>query len=236
MAEMHHEHSDTPEVQIAKFAISIHEITWADYERFVRDIIDRTSYRLPKKKRNYPVVLVTWDEALAYTRWLSQQTGYRYRLPSEAEWEYAASGGTTSLYWWGADIGKNHVYCYDCTQELRPRQPIQIGQFKPNQFGLYDTAGNVMEWVQDCYHPSYDGAPTDGSAWESGNCSMRVARGGAYSSASSSLRIRKRDRYQEDQRFENIGFRRRDMESRRRGRGARDSRASAGRSRRRIPA
>ncbi len=193
-------------VQIAKFAIGTHEITWADYEKFARD----TGIRMPaslSNKKGYPVASVTWDEAVAYTRWLSQQTGHKYRLPSEAEWEYAASAGTVTLYWWGSEGGKHQAYCHDCGLDLGPRQPTHVGQFKPNQFGLYDTAGNVMEWVQDCYHPTYDGAPTDGSAWESGNCSLRVARGGAYSSASSSLRTRKRDRYQKEQRYDNVGFR-----------------------------
>lgn len=202
-----HDEQPKRKVRIAKFAISTYEITWADYKRFARETGSRLASHLPKDKENYPVVSVTWDEAVAYTRWLSQQTGHRYRLPSEAEWEYAASGGTTSLYWWGSDSGKDQAYCHDCGLDLGPRQPTQVGQFKPNPFGLYDTAGNVMEWVQDCYHPSYDGAPTDGSARETGNCSLRVARGGAYSSAFPSLRTRKRDRYPKDQRYDNVGFR-----------------------------
>jgi formylglycine-generating enzyme required for sulfatase activity/serine/threonine protein phosphatase PrpC len=193
-------------VSIARFAISTHEITWADYDIFLR----ATGIKRPDShlmRGDYPVVLVTWDEAVAYTRWLSHQTGHSYRLPSEAEWEYAAAAETTTPYWWGDKIGKDWARCQDCSTDLRPSGPIQIGSFKPNRFGLYDTAGNVLEWVQDCYHPSYLGAPTDGRAWETGNCYFRVVRGGAYTSVSTSLRTRKRDRYRKDQGYRNIGFR-----------------------------
>ena len=193
-------------VSIARFAISTHEVTWADYDKFLR----ATNVKRPDShsmRGDYPVVLVTWDEAVTYTRWLSQQTGHSYRLPSEAEWEYAAAAETTTPYWWGDKIGKDWARCHDCSTDLRPSGPIQISSFKPNRFGLYDTAGNVLEWVQDCYHPFYLGAPTDGRAWETGNCYFRVVRGGAYTSASTSLRTRKRDRYRKDQGYQNIGFR-----------------------------
>jgi formylglycine-generating enzyme required for sulfatase activity len=193
-------------VSIARFAISTHEITWADYDIFLR----ATGIKRPDShlmRGDYPVVLVTWDEAVAYTRWLSHQTGHSYRLPSEAEWEYAAAAETTTPYWWGDKIGKDWARCRDCSTDLRPSGPIQIGSFKPNRFGLYDTAGNVLEWVQDCYHPFYLGAPMDGRAWETGNCYFRVARGGAYTRVSTSLRTRKRDRYRKDQAYRNIGFR-----------------------------
>ena len=144
---------------------------------------------------------------VAYTKWLSRKTGHTYRLPTEAEWEYAASAGATTPYWWGRAGGTNNAHCYNCGSKFNTQHPAPVGSFKPNAFGVYDTAGNVMEWVQDCYHNSYSGAPTDGSAWENSGCAKRVARGGAYISPSSSLRHTRRDQFRSDQTYSNIGFR-----------------------------
>ena len=138
---------------------------------------------------------------------LSKQTGKKYRLPSEAEWEYAAGAGATTNYWWGVKVGENNAHCFDCKTGLNPRQPTNVGRFKPNPFGLYDTAGNVMEWAHDCYHPDYNGAPDDGSVWEGGDCSFRVARGGAYSSTSGSIRTPKRAKWRSTKGNDTVGIR-----------------------------
>src|SRR5205823_12154354 len=121
-----------------------------------------------------PVINVSWDDAKAYAAWLANRTGKAYRLLSEAEWEYAARAGTTTVYFWGDAIGNNNANCDGCGSQWDKRQTAPVGSFKSNAFGLYDMAGNVWQWVQDCYHADYQGAPTAGSEWTSGDCSRRV--------------------------------------------------------------
>ena len=128
-----------------------------------------------------PVINVTWYDAQQYAAWLSRMTGKPYRLLSEAEFEYAARAGTLTAYPWGDEIGKNNANCAGCDSKWDDRQPSPVGSFALNQFGLYDMHGNVMQWVEDCYHDSYKGAPSDGSAWIEGtDCSLRVLRGGLW--------------------------------------------------------
>lgn len=195
------------EVSVGEFAMSKYEITFAEYEKFANS----TGRKLPDNrfmdKETHPVTFVSWDDAYAYTQWLSKETGKKYRLPTEAEWEYAAVGGTTSTFWWGYDVGENNAHCFDCNTGLNPRLPTRVGRFNPNPYGLYDTAGNVMEWVHDCYHPNYDGAPGDGSVWEGGDCSFRIARGGAYSSTSASIRAQKRTKWRSNVGNDTVGIR-----------------------------
>jgi formylglycine-generating enzyme required for sulfatase activity len=144
---------------------------------------------------------------VAYTRWLSQQTGRTYRLPSEAEWEYAARGGSDDWHWWGYALGQGNAVCLDCGSDWDARQPAPVGSLAANPFGLYDTAGNVMEWVQDCYNPNYQGAPADGSAWLTGDCEQRVVRGGAYNKPSANLRSSARSKLPGELRLQMLGFR-----------------------------
>lgn len=195
-------------VTLQKFAMSQYEITIAEYQRFAR----ATGRSMPNTKgldpKTYPIFSVSWDDAVYYTRWLSQQTGHKYQLPSEAQWEYAAAAGTdTYFWWWGQVPGKGHAHCFGCGSGLDPRMPTKVGSFKPNRFGLYDTAGNVSEWVYDCYHKNYEGAPTDGSIWEGGDCSNRVVRGGSYASPPKSIRPSNREEFRSDQANDEIGFR-----------------------------
>jgi formylglycine-generating enzyme required for sulfatase activity len=152
------------------------------------------------------VIDVSWRDAKAYTAWLSQKTGRKYRLPSEAEWEYAARGGTRTTFWWGAAIGNRHANCRECGSNVG-QQPMATGSFSPNPFGLYDTAGNAAEWVEDCWNDSYRNAPRDGAAWTIGQCGLRVLRGGAYDSQSRYLRSASRFRYDADVRYIANGFR-----------------------------
>lgn len=143
----------------------------------------------------HPAVGVSWLGAQAYTRWLSQKTGRKYRLPTEAEWEYAARAGEKrAVYAIGAlrdlcrignvpDLTRRKVHpdwsAYSCEDGFSETAPA--GRFEPNTFGMYDMLGNAWEWVQDCWHPSYEGAPKDGSAWQTdADCQLRVLRGNSY--------------------------------------------------------
>ena len=159
---------------------------------------------------NRPVINVSWDDATKeYLPWLSRKTGKTYRLLTEAEWEYAARAGTTTTYSWGNDIGKNQANCDGCGSQWDNKQTAPVGSFKPNAFGLYDMHGNVWQWVQDCWHDTYQGAPTDGSAWVT-SCtdgSRRVLRGGSWNDIPQDLRAADRNRNSTDGRGDDVGFR-----------------------------
>ena len=169
------------------------------------------SWRKPgfRQTDEHPVVCVSWNDAKAYVEWLSDKTGKAYRLLSEAEWEYVARGGTgTARYWGEGEAGQcgnanggdealkrqdsgwkwKIASCDDGNARTSP-----VGRYEANGFGLHDVLGNVREWVEDCWNDSYDGAPTDGSAWESGDCSRRVVRGGSW--VNSPRNLRSADRY-----------------------------------------
>ncbi len=194
-------------VTVEPFAMSAYEVTFAEYDRFAKATRRKRPDSEDWDRATHPAVNVSWDDAYQYARWLSKQTGHKYRLPSEAEWEYAARAGSKTNYWWGYRIGKENAHCFDCKSGLHPRKPAKVGLFKPNPVGIYDTAGNVWEWVHDCYHPNYRGAPEDGSVWEGGDCTRRVARGGSYSSASTSLRSAKREKFVSDKGYDDVGIR-----------------------------
>src|SRR5262245_63389624 len=115
-----------------------------------------------------PVIDVSYSDAKQYVGWLSQLTGKEYRLLTEAEWEYAARAGGRTGYSWGDDLGVGNANCDGCGSPWDLKQTAPVGSFKPNAFGLYDMHGNVWEWVEDSWHETYDGAPTDGSAWLAG--------------------------------------------------------------------
>ncbi len=195
------------QVNLRPFAIGRYEVTFDEYDRFAR----ATGRSLPgdegRGRGKRPVVNVSWDDAVSYTRWLSQQTGKQYRLPSEAEWEYAGRAGSASRYWWGYEGERGRAVCLDCGSRWDSRGTAPVGSLAPNPFALHDTAGNAMEWVSDCYNKNYHSAPTDGSAWLSGDCAQRMVRGGAYNKPLSSLRSSARYRLPQDARFAMLGFR-----------------------------
>ncbi len=168
-------------VNIKRFALAKTEATFAQWDACVR--AGGCKYK-PKDKGwlrgNRPVINVSWEDAMAYAQWLSKETGKRYRLPSEAEWEYAARAGSTTKFSWGNDVGKNKANCSGCGSQWDDETTAPVSSFQANAFGLYDMQGNVWEWVQDCYHDSYQGAPNDGSAWTTGKCKRRVLRGGSW--------------------------------------------------------
>jgi formylglycine-generating enzyme required for sulfatase activity len=154
-----------------------------------------------------PTINVTWNEAQRYVEWLSKITGKRYRLLSEAEYEYAARGGSQTPYPWGTDMGKGNANCHGCGSQWDNRQTAPVGSFPANGFGLDDMVGNVWEWVEDCYHQTYDDAPTDGSPWMAGDCSRRAVRGGSWSTEPRTVRSANRDGATPDDRNHGLGFR-----------------------------
>jgi formylglycine-generating enzyme required for sulfatase activity len=194
-------------VKLKAFSISKREVTFAEYDRFARATGRRLPYDETWGRGKRPVINVSWRDAMAYADWLSKQTGRKYRLPSEAEWEYAARAGSVYSYWWADNEDGAHANCFDCGSRWDGKQTAPAGSFKANRFGLFDMSGNVQEWTADCYHNSYTGAPADGSAWQTPECTQRVVRGGAYSSPLDSLRSAKRGQLIQDTRLDNLGFR-----------------------------
>ena len=156
---------------------------------------------------NRPVINVSQRDAEAFVRWLTQETGERYRLPSEAEWEYAARGGASTRYPWGDDIGRNRANCSDCGSIWDDNQTAPVGSFPPNNFGLHDMNGNVWERVADCWNSSYSRAPSDGRAWMRGNCRRNVLRGGSWGNAGKDLRSANRNENTAETRSDSLGFR-----------------------------
>jgi formylglycine-generating enzyme required for sulfatase activity len=192
-----------------RFAVSETELTFADWDACVAvggcpEVSDSGWGR-----GSQPVVNVTWQDAEQYAAWFSRMTGRSYRLLSEAEWEYAARAGTQTVYYWGDEVGVNNANCNGCGSEWDGKQPSPAKSFPANKFGLYDMLGNVWEWVQDCYHPNYDGAPSDGNAWRTGDCRNRVVRGGSW--VGLVLAARPRSAYRDwrplDSRTYGLGFR-----------------------------
>jgi formylglycine-generating enzyme len=226
----------------AVFAIGKFHVTRAEYGRFAAATgradnagcntrtgsiyeADRSkSWRDPgfPQSENDPVVCISWDDAKAYAAWLSQTTGKSYRLPTEAEWEYAARGGTTTARWWGDDAG---AMCSNANgPDLTAKEKFSeltvasckdgyvftspVGSFLPNPFGLYDMLGNAWQRTEDCWNESYASAPNDSAiALAAGRCGIRVVRGGAWYGDPKEVRAGARDSFSLEQRFDHTGFR-----------------------------
>ncbi len=187
------------------FAMSATEITVDQWNQCVEG--GACKYRPPPGGSGArPITNVSWYDAKDYVGWLSGRTRQGYRLPSEAEWEYAARGGARTAYAWGAQVGAGKANCREC----RPGQDEQLldaARFAPNGFGLFDMAGNAAEWVEDCWNDDYRNAPADGSAWLRGGCGQRVLRGGSFDSSASYVKPSARFRYDADVRYYANGFR-----------------------------
>jgi formylglycine-generating enzyme required for sulfatase activity len=215
-SDFHHRSEPRHEVRVRPFSAGKYEITRREYFAFagatgrVSDgcsiwagtdfVFDPTrDWRNPGYPQDdrHPVVCVSWEDATAYTTWLSRRTGRRYRLLTEAEWEYAARAGTTTVRYWGDVREESCAYAnvadhavrkqvrgtadwpiFDCDDGHGHTAPV--GSFRPNAFGLHDMLGNAWEWTQDCWNPNYNGAPTDGGAWTAGDCELRAVRGGSW--------------------------------------------------------
>lgn len=199
-------------VNIKQFRMGSTEVTFELYDLY-REATgqDKVSDRGWGRERQ-PVPYVDKEDAVRFIRWLNKklEPEQPYRLPSEAEWEYAARGGTTSLYWWGDDVGINNANCSGCGSNMDNESPSPVASFKPNPFGLYDTSGNVQEWVADCWHNSYRGAPSSGKAWGGGIYGTRnrctssdlgnhVLRGGSFASSTDEVTNTHRFRFNMNQ-------------------------------------
>jgi formylglycine-generating enzyme required for sulfatase activity len=228
-------------VTIARaFGLGKYPVTRAEFAAFVREtgysvpkgcivyVAEKYRYHPDAGWRNPeftqtdrdPVVCVSWRDARAYIAWLNGKVRGRsatydegpYRLPSEAEWEYAARAGTRTARWWGDDVGSGRADCDGCGSQWDAKSTAPVGSFQPNPFGLYDMLGNVWERVADCWNSSYEGAPGDGGAWLTGNwltgsCDERVMRGGYWSNSPTTLRSATRSRQSVDDRENANGFR-----------------------------
>ncbi len=200
------------DVTIARpFAMGRYPVTFDEYDLFC----GATGRKKPDDngwgRGRQPVINVYWKDAVAYAEWLCEQTGRSYRLPSEAEWEYAARAGTDTAYWWGDNLkqgGKVWANCDGCGSQWDGKQTSPAGSFDPNRFGLYDMLGNVFEWCQDSWHGNYKGAPTDGSAWKPDKAGAdRVVRGGSWFNDARYCRSAHRFRYRPGFRGDFLGFR-----------------------------
>jgi formylglycine-generating enzyme required for sulfatase activity len=189
-------------VSVNQFAMGRYEVTFAEYEKFA----DATGREKPDDKgwgrSNRPVIYVSWDDATAYTVWLSTQTGKAYRLPTEAEWEYAARAGTDTKYWWGNEIGSNQANCgRSCGDGFEYTAPV--GSFAANPFGLYDTVGNLWEWTCSEYENKYSGKEKQCT----GENRQPVVRGGSWFNNPRFVRAAYRYGGSLDDRINDVGFR-----------------------------
>jgi formylglycine-generating enzyme required for sulfatase activity len=196
-------------VSIRAFALGEFDVTSEEFLTFLRDsayepkpcnrILNMKWHSLgqglayppyDEEPRRWPAACLDWKDAQAYIAWLNAearkarpQLGTRqgpYRLPSEAEWEYAARAGTTTARWWGEAIGQNNADCNGCGSKWDNTELAEVDNFAANGFGLYGMLGNVWQWTADCWHDSYSNAPTDGRAWTGGICDKHVIRGGSW--------------------------------------------------------
>jgi len=196
-------------VAIRAFALAKYDVTSEEFLTFLRatgyqpdpcNAILDMRWRVPSKgfayppydeePRRWPATCLSWKDAQAYVAWLNTEvraarpglpnrTG-PYRLPSEAEWEYAARAGTATARWWGEEIGTDNANCNGCGSPYDFRALSEVDSFKPNPFGLYGMLGNVWQWTEDCWHKSYLGAPSDGRPWSEKACTRHVLRGGSW--------------------------------------------------------
>ena len=231
--------SPTRLVTIARpFAIGVYEVTRDEYSRFVLAtnhesgpescLVNEDHHWVERAGRSWrnpgfpqsvrePAVCVSWEDATAYVSWLSGRTGMDYRLPSAAEWEYAARAGTTTPWYWGdsidmqclfangADMATDFPWRTQCN-DGRAKTSL-VGSYQANAFELHDMIGNAWEWVQDCFNWSYEGAPTTGGPWLDGDCASRVMRGASWASTPKYLRAAHRAGERTTFRSDYTGFR-----------------------------
>jgi formylglycine-generating enzyme required for sulfatase activity len=202
--------SERPAHQVsigAPFAIGKYEVTAEQWNACAAaDACPRLA-NIASMPGNVPAHDVSWEDAQKYVAWLSKTTGKTYRLPTEAEWEYAARGGTATRHWWGEQMRAGNANCKGCGEPWQQDAPAKVGSFAANPYGLHDVNGSVWEWVSDCWHNSYRGAPADGRAWDEQNCRVRVIRGGSWRDGPAYMLSSTRFKYDASVRESQNGFR-----------------------------
>lgn len=189
------------------FAIGKYEVTTEQWNACVAaDACPRIA-TMAGAPGNSPARDVSWDDAVQYAKWLEKASGKPYRLPSEAEWEFAARGGATTRYWWGEQMRPGNANCKGCGEPWQAGAPATVGSFAANPHGLHDMNGSVWEWVGDCWHNSFQGAPADGRAWNNPDCRVRVIRGGSWREGASYMLSSTRFKYDASVRHSQNGFR-----------------------------
>ncbi|MCK5522791.1 MAG: SUMF1/EgtB/PvdO family nonheme iron enzyme [Thiomargarita sp.] len=191
-------------VSVSAFAMGRYEVTFAEYDKFADATGREKPYDSGWGRGNRPVIYVSWNDATAYAAWLSEQTGKAYRLPTEAEWEYAARVGMDTKYWWGNEIGSNQANCDGCASQWDDIQTAPVGSFAANPYGLYDTVGNLWEWTCSEYESSYNGKEEycgSGDSW------LPVVRGGSWGNWPTHVRAASRLYYSHGTRYYSVGFR-----------------------------
>lgn len=194
-------------VTVRAFALGKYELTAAEWDACAS--AGACSYHppLPDRPSEQPASNLSWDDAAQYLQWLRKLTGKPYRFPSEAEWEYAARGGTVTRFAWGNQPGDGHANCTGCGGAQDPRHPAAVGAFPPNPWGFYAMEGGVAEWVEDCWRPHYQGAPNDGLPWHTTVCPQRVLRGGSWKNPVTDVTVSSRNFYDTDVRYPANGLR-----------------------------
>jgi formylglycine-generating enzyme required for sulfatase activity len=192
------------QVTIKPFAMGVYPVSVRDWNECAAA---KACTFVATGKDDAPVTNVSWSDAKQFVTWLAGATRKPYRLPSEAEWEYAARGGTQTKYWWGDQVQSGMANCKNCNDNSGAEQPVKVGSLKPNPFGLYDMGGSVDQWVEDCWHKNYQGAPADGSAWVEGECTSHVIRSGSWKNDARYVRPSNRDSYDTNVRYPTHGFR-----------------------------
>ncbi|HME27174.1 MAG TPA: SUMF1/EgtB/PvdO family nonheme iron enzyme [Acetobacteraceae bacterium] len=194
-------------VVLRSFALSEYPVTVAEWNACHADGVCGPPPRMAATQGETPIHNVSWDDAQLFVTWISRRAGHAYRLPTEAEWEYAARADTATRYWWGDHPGTALANCAGCGGTQDPRAPLPVNAFQPNPFGLYGMLGGVAQWVQDCWFPSYNNAPIDGSAHQAPNCVKRVLRGGSFRSNLDEIMPTARGNYDGPVRYLENGFR-----------------------------
>ena len=191
-------------VSVKAFSIGRYPVKIGEWKQCVAAKACRYS---PTGDDELPVYNINWDDAQEYVAWLSATTNAKYRLPTEAEWEYAARGRTTTKYWWGGQPETGKAACKGCGSGYAGDQPMKVGVFAANGFGLFDMTGSIDQWVSDCWNRSYVGAPSDGRSWDRPNCRQHVLRGGSWRNDVSYSRTSSRNSYDTDVRYPTHGLR-----------------------------
>jgi formylglycine-generating enzyme required for sulfatase activity len=209
MGQGSHEAESTPvhRVEVHAFAIGQAPVTVAEWNACMAGGGCKFLPRMRVSDDRTPVHNLSWDDVGQYVAWLSRTAGHPYRLPSEAEWEYAARGGTSTRYWWGESVGMYLANCSDCGGTQNPYGPLPVDTMSPNPFGLYDMLGGVAQWTADCWFPNYRGAPADTTPRDAKDCEKRVLRGGSFRSPHDEITVTYRGNYDASVRYLVNGFR-----------------------------